>query len=27
MNDYGQHIYLEPHCKPIIEKCISEFEN
>lgn len=27
MNDYGKHIYLAPHCKPIIEKTIYEFEN
>ena len=27
MNDYGNHIYLEPHCKPIIEKTIYAFEN
>lgn len=27
MNDYGNHIYLESHCKPIIEKTIYEFEN
>ena len=27
MNDYGKHIFLEPHCKPIIEKTIYEFEN
>ena len=26
MNDYGVHMYLEPHCKPIIEKTIYEFE-
>lgn len=27
MNDYGKHVYLEPHCKPTIEKTIYEFEN
>ena len=27
MNYYGNHNYLEPHCKPIIEKTIYEFEN
>ena len=27
MNDYGNHIYLPHHCKPIIEKTIYEFEN
>ena len=27
MNDYGNHIYLESHCKSTIEKTISEFEN
>lgn len=27
MNDYGKHVCLEPHCKPIIEKTIYEFEN
>tara|TARA_Y100000741_G_C18258443_1_gene559782 strand:- start:3039 stop:3821 length:783 start_codon:yes stop_codon:yes gene_type:complete len=27
MNDYGNHVFLEKHCKPIIEKTISEFEN
>jgi len=27
MNDNGNHIYLEPHCKPTIEKTINDFEN
>jgi FkbM family methyltransferase len=27
MNDYGNHVCLEPHCKPNIEKTIYEFEN
>ena len=27
MNDYGIHRCLEPHCKSIIEKAISEYEN
>ena len=27
MNDYGNHIYLESHCKPSIEKTIYDFEN
>ncbi len=27
MNDYGNHIWSQPHCKPMIEKAIYEFEN
>lgn len=27
MNHYGNHVFLEKHCKPIIEKTICEFEN
>lgn len=27
MLDYGSHRYLERHCKPIIEKTITEYEN
>lgn len=27
MLDYGSHRYLERHCKPNIEKTITEYEN
>lgn len=27
INLYGKHIYLEPHCKSIIEKSMLEYEN
>ena len=27
INDYGIHLYSEPHCKNIIEKSITDYEN